>query len=71
MLNPIFRANAPRYSVAIEKQLRYATHFTFAHDTLMWLVGIFNLIHILAVSFWQFSCDDVVPLPECSGQKKD
>jgi len=39
----------------------YVTNFTFTHDTLMWLVGTFNLIHMLAVSFWQFSCDDVCP----------
>jgi len=42
-------------------ELRYVTNFTFTHDTLMWLVGTFNLIHMLAVSFWQFSCDDVCP----------
>ena len=61
MLNPTFRQTLPDTSVASEKQLRYVAHFTFAHDTLMWLVGTFNLIHKLAVSFWQFSCDDICP----------
>ena len=61
MLNPTFRQTLPDTSVASEKQLRYVAHFTFAHDTLMWLVGTFNLIHKLTVSFWQFSCDDICP----------
>jgi hypothetical protein len=51
----------PDTSVAIETQLRYFTNFTFTYDTLMWLVGTFYLIDILAISFRQFSCDDVCP----------
>ena len=40
-------------------KLRYVAQFTFAHDTLMWLVGAFHSIFELAVMFLQFFSDDV------------